>query len=139
MAELDPNLVYNFQQQRNNYASNHMAGSAELAQRQGLGELGYQNTLRQMNTQYDRQRGTLPSPFLAKHMYRSGMYNRAKNEFNTDKMNAFGQQAQQFAQQRQGWGAEQTGLNMTRDTGYLTVEGQAAMARAQAASQIAAS
>lgn len=136
--DIDPDTFNNYNNMRNNYSSNWMQNTAGLQARASLGGLQYNNQTRDMMTQFGRQRAKLPGQFQARGMFGSGMYNRGRNEFQTDKVNALGNAGQQYAQQQLGWGQEQSGFNMARDTGYLSVEQGMAQARAAAVARMTA-
>lgn len=134
--DIDPDTYNSFTNMRNNYGSNYLQNTAGLQSRMAMGAQQYGNQYRDMGTQYGRQRNRLPGQFMGRGMLKSGMYNRGRNEFNIDKATAFGNLAQQYAQQQQGWGQEQAGYGMTRDQGYLSVEQGMAQARAAAVARM---
>lgn len=136
--DIDPDTYNSYTNMRNNYGSNYLQNTAGLQSRMATGAQGYNNQYRDLGTQFGRQRSKLPGQFLGRGMLKSGMYNRGRNEFNIDKLNAFGNLKQQYAQQQQGWAQEQSGFGMTRDQGYLSVEQGLAQARAAAVARMTA-
>ena len=134
--DIDPDTYNSYTNMRNNYGSNYLQQSAGLQSRMATGTQQFSNQIRDAGTQFGRQRSKLPGQFMGRGMLRSGMYNRGRNEFQTDKVNAYGNMRQNFAQQQQGWAQEQSGYGMTRDQGYLSVEQGMAQARAAAVAKI---
>lgn len=113
VSTISPEQQLQYQQGRSNARNQNLRGQAQNQYQQGLLAQGYQDDLYDYNTQQNRQREGMSSPFIQGGLFRSGIYRDALKKYAIDRLS--GQRRLQRNYQNQAAGLTFDSRNMEDD------------------------
>lgn len=87
-STVSPGEVMNWNGQRADARQNLMATKAQTLYQRQLGDLQYSRNLKDMGRQFDQQRVGIPTQFARQGTLRSGLYQRALQNYGLDRLGA---------------------------------------------------
>lgn len=113
VSTISPEQQAQYDQGRSNAAANLGRGKAQNAYQQGLAQRSYTDNLRDFNTQQGRVREGLPSEYIQRGVFNSGIYRNALRNYAMDRLS--GQRRLQNNYQNQAAGLTMQGRGYEDD------------------------
>lgn len=85
MQGLSPSQLYNFQSQRNAYGQNLLGKKAQNTYQQQLANLQLHRSTQNFNDMWNDRRNALPTSYLQRGVYNSGIYQNALQNYARDR------------------------------------------------------
>lgn len=86
VSTISPEQQAQYQQGRNNARTDNLRNQSNIQYQQGLAQQSYQDDQQDFNTQWNRQREGMASPFIRGGLFRSGIYRDALKKYATDRL-----------------------------------------------------
>lgn len=110
VSTISPAQQLQYQQGRSNARVQNIRGQAQNQYQQGLLQQGYQDDVQDYNTQQNRHREGLSSPFIQGGLFRSGIYRDALKKYAIDRLAGQRRLQRNFQNQAAGLTFESRGM-----------------------------
>lgn len=134
--DLDPNSQFSYDQQRRSAMRSTLSNLNSIGRSTSQLDANYGRNYGAAMRAWDQQRAAFPRSFNQRGLMTSGIYNRAAQNFDADRQDAFGQLAQTYYNQRAQLADQANNARGSYEDMYGSIADQEQLNRAQIAAAL---